>query len=527
MNVKKLGLLATALVLVFAMLAGCGRGTGPSGPGTSPSAGTPQQELKVGLDIDAGTADPRLARDTSARRVVDVVFNGLVWLDTELKPQPALATSWQQVDPTTWEFTLRDGVKFHDGSEFTAEDVKYTYDTILDPDFKAPYRSLYAPIKEVQVVDAHHVRFLLNQPYAPLLSYLDMGIVSKKAAEAAGAAFSSQPVGTGPFKLVKWDKNQKIEFEAFPDYWGGAPALKKLTYLIIPDNTVRAAALEAGDVDLIHSPLSPQDLPRLQNNSKLTVKKTNALGFTYVSFNCADPVLKDVRVRQALAHLIDKKAISSSIYQGMDTPGKSPLVPAMWAYSDDIKDPQYDPAQAKTLLEEAGWKDTDGDGILDKGGRKLSISLKTHSEDPNRIQVVEFLQNEFQKNGIEAKVETTEWPTFRDSVQQGKYQLAVLGWLGLVDPDRAMYNQFRSDGPNNDGKYSNPRVDELLDKGRTTADLEERKQVYREAAQIVVDEVAYDVILYQGYVVAYNNRVNGFEIHPNASFASLAKVTVK
>jgi len=515
--------LATALALVLVAVAGCrGSSSGPSAP-----AGEPRQELRVGLDVDAGTADPRLARDTSARRVVDLVFNGLVWLDPELKPQPALATSWRQIDPTTWEFTLREGVKFHDGSELTAEDVKYTYDTLLDPAFKAPYRSLYAPIKEVIALDKYHVRFVLSQPYAPLLSYLDMGIVPKAAAQAAGDSFGTKPIGTGPFKLVKWEKNNRIEFEAFPDYWGGPPKLEKVTFLIIPDNTVRAAALEAGDVDLIHSPLSAQDIPRLEANPKLKVEKTNALGFTYVSFNCADPILKDVRVRRALAHLIDKKTISSTIYQGMDTPGKSPLVPAMWAYSDEIKDPEYDPARARELLAQAGWKDTDGDGVLDRGGKKLTISLKTHSEDPNRIQVVEFLQNEFRKAGIEATVETTEWPTFRDAVQKGDYQLAVLGWLALVDPDRAMYNQFHSRGASNDGKYSNPRVDELLEKGRATTDIEERKKIYREVAQIVVDEVAYAVILYQGYVVAYNQKVSGFQIHPNASFASLARVTIK
>lgn len=490
----------------------------------TPAGGTGQaggEELKVGLDVDAGTLDPRLARDTSAVRVADLVYDGLIRLSDKLEPLPALAEKWENPDPTTWIFTLRKGVTFHDGKPFTAQDVKYSFDSILDPSMKAPNAKLYEPIDKVEAVDESTVKFILKKPFAPLLSYLDIGIVPKHIAEQKDDSLSSKPIGTGPYKMVKWDKNSKIAFEAYDKYWDGPAKTKKITYFIIPDNTTRVAALEAGDVHLVHSPLSPQDIGRIKSNSNFNVVETEGLGFTYLNFNVTHPILSDVKVRQAIAHLVNKKEISEQIYQGMDKPGKSPLIPPSWAYSDDIKGFEYDPEKAKALFAEAGWKDSNGDGILDKDGKKLSLTLSTHTEDPNRMQTVEYLQNEFAKAGIEAKVATTEWPTFSANMMAQKFDIALLGWLNLVDPDRSMYNQFNSKSGNNYGKYSNPKVDELLEKGRTTLDQEERNKIYQEAAKIVTDEVAYDVVLYQGYIAMYSKQLSGFEAHPKGSFYSL------
>lgn len=495
--------------------------------GSTAEAPAAADELKVGLDVDAGTMDPRLSRDTTAARVTDLVYDGLIRLSDKLEPQPSLAEKWENPDPTTWVFTLRKGVTFQDGTPFTAADVKFTYDSVIDPNFKAPYAALYAPISKVEAIDDATVKFTLKQPYAPLLSYLDLGIVPKHLAEKADNTLSSNPVGTGPYKMVKWDKNSKITFEAYDQYWGGAAKTKKLTYFIIPDNTTRVSALEAGDVDFVHSPLSPQDVAKLKNNQDFVVKETEGLGYTYLNFNTTSPILTDVKVRQAFAYLVDKNVISENLYQGMDKPAKSPLIPPSWAYSDSISGFSYDLDKAKALFAEAGWKDSDGDGILDKNGQKLSITLSTHTEDPNRIQTVEFLQHEFAKAGVDTKVSTTEWPTFSANMMAQKFDIALLGWLSLVDPDRAMYGQFYSKSENNYGKYSNPKVDELLEKGRASLDQGERAKIYQEAAKIVTDEVAYDVILYQGYIAAYSKKLEGFKEHPKGSLYNLKDVVLK
>ncbi|TRY26607.1 ABC transporter substrate-binding protein [Brevibacillus sp. LEMMJ03] len=531
MKRKCVSAIVSMLMIVSAALAGCSYeppAQSASKPGSDQQAASDRaDEIRVGLDVDAGTMDPRLSHDSSSARVIDLVYDGLVRLSDKMEPQPALAEKWENPDPTTWIFTLRKGVTFHDGTPFTAADVKYTYDSLLDPNVKAPYAKLYAPISKVDVVDDYTVKFTLKQPYAPLLSYLDLGIVPKHVAEKPDQSLSSHPVGTGPYKLVKWEKNSKISFEANDQYWGGAPKTKKVTYFIIPDNSTRVSALEAGDVDFVHSPLSPQDIAKIQNNRDFTVIKTEGLGFTYLNFNTTHPILSDVKVRQAIAHLVNKKVISEELYQGMDKPGKSPLIPPSWAYSDKIEGYPYDPEKAKALFAEAGWKDSDGDGILDKGGKKLSLTLSTHTEDPNRIQTVEYLQHEFSKAGIDAKVSTTEWPTFSSNVMSQKFDIALLGWLSLVDPDRAMYGQFHSKSENNYGKYSNPKVDELLEKGRAVLNQEERARIYQEAARIVTDEVAYDVLLYQGYVAMFTNKLTGFKEHPKGSLYSLKDVEVK
>ena len=475
--------------------------------------------LRAGLDVDAGTADPRLARDTSAFRLVEMVFDGLVVLDTELVAQPALAERWENPDPTTWVFHLRAGVAFHDGTALTADDVVYTFTTILDEDFAAPYRGLYAPVTSVTALDPATVEFKLAEPYAPFLNYMDMGIVPQHLAEDPAADFANNPVGTGPFKLVNWERNNSIEFVANADYWNGAPTLAGVTFFIIPDNTVRATALETGDLDLIHSPLSPQDLARLQETEGVVVTQQTALGYTYLNFNTADPILSDVNVRRAIAHLIDKNVIADEIYQGMDTPGISPLVPNTWWYAE-VPDQAFDPAAAAELFAAAGWTDSDDDGVLDKDGQALSIVLKTHSEDPNRIQAIEYIQNVLSQNGVDATVETTEWPTFSDSLINGNYQIGLVGWLRLVDPDYAMHEQFRCDGGTNYGGYCNPQVDELLAQGRAESDQAARAEIYQEVARIVTDEVVYEVLLYQGYIVATRDNVTGFVPHPAGSWKS-------
>lgn len=493
-----------------------------SGGGTGANTGV----IKVGLDVDAQNLDPRLAKDTTAARVDDLVQDGLVRLDANLAPQPDLAVKWDNPNPTTWVFHLRQGVTFQDGTPFTSADVKYTYDSVLDPTFKAPYAGLYKPIKDVKVIDSNTVEFDLAMPYAPLLSYLTLGIVPKDVGQKSDNSLAEHPVGTGPYQFVSWAKNSKIVLKANPKYWAGAPKTKEIDFDIIPDNTARAAALESGDVNLIQSPLSPQDVSRIQSNNKFVVQKSNGLGITYLNFNLKNSILADSKVRQAIAHLIDKKTISSQIYQSMDTPATSPLIPPSWAYSNNIQDYNYDPQQAKSILEQDGWK-LDSGGIFEKNGKKLSITLATHSEDPNRVQTVQFLQNAFAKAGIETKVSVTQFATLSANLLAGKYDVVLLGWLNLVDPDRGTYTQFHTGGGNNWGGYSNPQVDKLLDEGRTTLDQSKRATIYQQAAQLENNDVYYDVLLYQGYVVMYTKNLEGFTENPSGSLYGLINATLQ
>lgn len=510
------------LVATLAMgllLSGCGvKSSGTPAPGASASGKT----LNIGLDVDAGTLDPRLAKDTTATRAIELIYDGLVYLDANLKPQPDLAVSWSNPDPTTWIFNLRHGVKWQDGQDFTADDVVYTFTSELDPAFKAPYAGNYATIAKVEAVDTYTVKFTLKSPYAPMLAYMDLGIVPKHIGEKNDGSLATNPIGTGAFKFVKWDKNSKIVVAANKDYWGGAPKVDTVVLNIIPDNTNRVNALLAGDVDLIHSPVSPQDIPRLQQDANLNTTVTTGLGITYFNFNVSDPVLSDARVRQAIASLIDRQTIVNTIYQKMDSVGKSVLLPTSWAYSDAITGPAYDPNKAAELLTAAGY--TKAAGKWTKNGKPLTLTVSTHTEDPNRVQTVEFVQNALTEAGITVNVKTAEWGTFSADVYAGKYQIALMGWLNLVDPDKSMYTQFHTGGGSNWSKYSNPDVDKLLDDGRVQTDQAKRAADYQAAAKIVADDVVYDVVTYQGYVFSAKKKVQGFEINPKGSFRSIQKV---
>lgn len=529
-------ILSIILVAVLLLTTACGsngenKPAPPSNEQNEPKNEASQGEtgnrdtIRLAFDVDANTLDPRLQTNVTVGRVGELLYGGLVELNANLEPQPDLAESWEQKDDTSWVFHLRKDVKWHDGTAFTSADVKHTYETILDKDFGSAARARYTPIKEILTPDDYTVQFNLSEPYAPLLTYLDHRIVP--ASSKDNPKFGENPIGTGPYKFVSWEKNSVIKLVANDDYYRGAPATKNIEIYIIPDNTTRVAALEAGDVDFIHSPLSPQDIARMKENKNVTVFQTNGLGLTFVNFNHQAEILKDKNVRIGLAHMIDKDTISKEIYQSMDTPANGPVLPASWAYSDSVTDYPYDPAKGVQILNDAGWKDTDGDGILDKDGKKLSVKLSTHTEDPNRIQSVEFIQNVLTSNGIEAEVSTYEWATFSTDMQNGNYEIAIVGLLNINDPDRGLFIQFSTGGGQNYGKYSYPKLDELLAKGRSESDQGERAKIYQEIAQLINDEVMWRTLVFQGYIAMYSNNLSGFTPMPSGQITEMRNATVK
>ncbi|WP_309082862.1 ABC transporter substrate-binding protein [Chelativorans sp.] len=466
-----------------------------------------QEAIVVGTDVDAGTLDSRLTRDTTAYRVADLIYSGLVHITPQLEAVPDLAESWETPDATTFIFKLRQGLKFSDGTPLTADDVVFTYTTLVQPDFNAPMRALYTPIASVEKVDDLTVKFNLSAPYAPLLSYLDLGIVPQELVEG-GRDIANEPVGAGPMKLASWNRGAEIVLEANPDYWAGAPEVEKVTLKIIADNSARAQAFEAGDLDVIQSPLSPQDITRLAGDDRFGNVIIPGLGVTYINFNTKDPLLADPKMRQAFSMLIDQQTIVNDLYQGVDQVASSIILPSSWAYSADIKQPTFNLEGATKLFNELGWTDSNGDGLLDKDGKNLTVTLATHSEDPNRVQTIEFLQAMFTQAGVDAKTQITDWPSFSTNyVQKSQHQIALLGWLNIVDPDRLLFGQLSTGGPTNWGGYSNAKVDELLQKGRSSLDQKERAAAYQEAAKILAEELPYFIVSYQGYQLFYDKEL--------------------
>lgn len=463
--------------------------------------------ITIGTDVDAGTLDPRLARDTTAYRTIDLIYSGLVHITPGLEAKPDLAASWETPNPTTWIFKLRPNLKFSDGSPLTAADVVFTYTSILDAKFNAPMRALYTPISAVEAVDAQTVKFTLSAPYAPLLSYLDIGIVPKALVEA-GTDIALKPVGAGPMKFTSWTRGSTIELAPNPNYWGEKPKADKVVLKIIGDGSARAQAFEAGDLDIIQSPLAPQDIKRLQADKRFGAVVQPGLGVTYINFNTKDPLLSSPKMRQAFSMLIDQKTIVNDIYQGADAIASSIVLPSSWAYSKDVKQPTFSVDGAKKLFKEEGWADSNNDGILDKGGKPLTVVLSTHSEDSSRVQSIEFLQATFQAAGVDAKTQISDWPSFSTNyVQKSQHQIALLGWLNIVDPDRLLYGQLVTGGPTNWGGYSNPAVDDLLKQGRSATTQADRATAYQKAATILASDLPYYIVSYQGYQLFYSKKL--------------------
>lgn len=477
--------------------------------------------IRIGTDVDAQSFDPRTQRETTGFRVNNLIYSGLVQLGDGLRPVPDLATKWEQRDAKTWVFTLRTDAKFQDGTPVTPEDVVFTYRTILDPKLNARFRTLFEPIDRIEATGPDQVTFTLKSPYAPLLSYMDLGIVPKHLVEA-GRDLSTQPVGSGPFKFVRWDRGSKIVLAANDSYFGGRPKLDEIDVVLVPDNTARAQAIESGDLDVIMSPLSPQDVKRLAADKRFTHAALPGIAITYLNFNVRNKVLAHPEVRRAIAMLTDQKTIIGQIYGGIDVPATSLLIPSLaWSYTDTIRQPAYDVAGARKLLADAGWK-PGADGVLARDGERLAFTLSTHSEDPNRIQTVEFLQNGFEQAGIAAKLSVVDWPAFIGGTQTGKFDLAFFGWTLLVDPDRAMFSQLRTGGSLNFGGYSNPELDTLLDRGRGTSDVAARAAAYQAAAKIIATDVPYYVMGYAGMDSFADAKAAAFRPDPRGYLRSLA-----
>lgn len=458
-----------------------------------------QTAITVGSDVDAGTLDPRLTRDVTAARVADLIYSGLVHLTPALEPVPDLAESWETPDPTTYIFHLREGLVFSDGAPLTADDVVFTYQSLLDPELAAPSRALYSPITKVEALDAKTVKFTLEAPFAPLLSYLDLGIMPKVLAES-GADLALNPVGAGPMKLVKWSRGSEIVLTANDTYWRGAPTVTDLTLKVIGDNSARAQAFEAGDLDVIQSPLSPQDIQRLAADARFGNVAMPGLGVTYVNFNTKDALLADPAMRRAFGMLIDQDTIVRDIYQSVDEVTHSVLLPSSWAYDSTISQPTFDIEGAVKAFNDLGWSDTNSDGILDKDGKPLEVVIATHSEDPNRVQTLEYMQAVFETAGIKAVPKINDWATFSTNyVQKGEHQIALLGWLNIVDPDRLLYSTLTTGGSNNWGGYSNPEVDAFLNAGRENLDRGKRAEAYQGAAKVLAQDLPYYIVSAQGY----------------------------
>lgn len=477
-------------------------------------AGAQAQNITIGVPQDVTGFDPRLSTDVTSLVVQQVMYNSLIRLADDLSIVPDLAERWETPSPTEYVFYLRQGVLFHDGVELTAEDVKFTYDTIRDPDFGSPNLSLFAAIEEIEVVDDYTVRFLLSDPFPPLLAYMDRGIVPMHIASQDRGQLSQTPIGSGPYQLQQWTANERIVLQAFDGYFDGRPNFDQITLRVIIEDAVRVIEFEIGGVDIIFRvPL--QDVERLEANPNFQIFSESISGYGYFMMNHAVVPFNDVRVRKAIAHAIDKQEITDLVYYGINAIADSPIIPQSWAYADDIQDYEHDLERARELLTEAGYPNG------------FDVTFKTFSQT-EILQSAEMLAAQLARIGINLELEVFEWSNYFSQIIASDFAFAgPQFWFYQADPDQAVYRQFHSDlvpprGVNRHS-YSNPRVDEILDMARTETDQELRAEYYREIQHLLVDDVAYIFMWFPHYFQAAQANIHNFSFSPYSGYFNFVR----
>jgi len=481
-----------------------------------------QGPFTVALEGSPINLDPRLAMDAYSARVLQVVYNGLLKKTPESTLAGDLAERWEMPDDTSYIFTLRKGVKFHDGTDLTAEDVRYTFESILDPGFPSPLKDSYNKIARIEVISPYTIKFQLKETFAPFLTNMILGIVPRHIAEKPDSNLASRPIGTGPFKLTRWEPDESLTFQAFSQYFEGQPRISNMVYRIIPDETIRLLEVQTGNLDLVQNAFSPDALESLKGNEKVNIIKKIGTNYNYLGFNLQDPILKNQKVRTAIARAINRFLLIHLLLKDLAEPATGVLAPGNWAYEPNVATYAYDQKSAKRLLDEAGFPDPDGDGPK----KRFSLQYKTSQNEVSK-KVAEVIQQNLAEAGIGLDLRSYEWGTFFSDIKSGNFQLYSLQWVGVTEPD-IYYNLFHSSSvpPNgaNRGRYLNKDLDLLLDAGRKTLDLEARKKIYSQVQKIIASDLPYISLWYQTNVAVLSRRVQGFVLYPDGDFTSLKQV---
>jgi peptide/nickel transport system substrate-binding protein len=488
----------------FLAVAGCGTPSdSPSRPpqadssDTGPAYGDIMVEGSIG---DASNLIPILASDNTSHQIAGLVYNGLVKFDKDVNIVGDLAESWEIArNGLEITFHLRKGVTWHDGRPFTARDVLATYRVTIDPKTPTPYAGDFLKVKHSEALDDFTVRVRYDKPFAPALMSWGSAVLPAHLLEGKDitkSPLSRQPVGTGPYRFREWVTGQKIVLVSNPAYYEGRPYVDGYVMRIIPDTATMFLELRAAGIDQMN--LSPLQYTRQTENNlfRKNFRKYRYLSFSYsyLGYNLKNPLFTDKRVRQAITYAIDREEIIRGVLLGLGKPATGPLKPGTWAYNENLKPYPYDPAKAKALLAEAGWKERNGEGILTRNGEPFVFEIITNQGNEVRAKCAEIIQRQLAELGIRVKIRIVEWAAFvTDFINKRRFDATILGWTIPMDPD--LYDVWHSSktGPQelNFVSYRNEELDDLLEKGRSTFDLKVRKRAYDRIQEILAEEQPY------------------------------------
>jgi peptide/nickel transport system substrate-binding protein len=458
--------------------------------------------LRIGMDADNTTMDPHRSTAAVDRQVYNNVYGKLVDIDAKFGIVPQLAQSWEiKNGGQTYVFKLRRGVKFHDGTDFDAEIVKWNFDRMRDPALASPRRSEIAPVKDVKVVDSHTVEITLSTPFTPFLSVLSDRagmMVSRAAVEKLKEDFARHPVGTGPFQFGEWVKDDHLTLKRFDGYWDkGLPYLDEIVYRPIPDSSVRFTAMRTGQIDFMHQ-IHPKDIAAAKAERNLKVSELPSLWWQGVHLNNQVAPFNSRPLRQALWYAADRDVIQRVVYFGSGTPAWSPFPPSMWAQDRDFTDWRRDIKKAKAKLAEGGMPD--GFAFTVKGWNQ-----------PTHTQELQVLQAQFKEIGVDMKIELLEFGKVLADLNAHNFVALRIGWSGRPDPDGNAHLFLHSKGGLNRVRYSNPKMDELLDQARMESDQGKRKALYAQVTRLAAEDAPYLWLHHDAEVKVWADRVKGFD----------------
>jgi len=450
--------------------------------------------------------DPHVASSYSSYQILNNVLEGLTTYDDSLNLQPGLAESWEQSeDGLTWTFHLREGVMFSNGREMTAEDVKWSFERLIDPETGAGNAGRVGPPETViEAVDDYTVTITHPEPFGIFPQSIGFdkstGIVASESLEDDGTI--SVPIGTGPFAITDVQGTTQLTLTKNENYWQeGLPYLDEIIIEPIPDDTVRETALKGGEVDWILT-IAPQNFETLQEDPDVVVDTAPQLSYDYIGINLTREPFDDIRVRKAIALAIDREQLCEAGYFGLCVAVQGPTGPGSPWY-DEYAPYGQDVQAAKDLLTEAGYPDG------------FEMELLPNSQVGETVRAAQVLQQQLAAIGIVASINAPEWAEWLELEGNFNYDAYICSWNGLIDADQYYYLQHRSDQVFNFTGYDNPEFDTLVDEGRSISDFDERSAIYEEANQILVDDAPYIYMYNKLDIRAYAPYVHGFEVRPD------------
>lgn len=504
-------------IAAVALLVACGGGEKKGG--AAANGATDKNTLVIAFDGSPTNLDPRIGTDTYSGRIWDMASSGLIKLTPSGDFAPDIAEKWETPDDKTIVFHLNPNAKFQDGRPVTAQDFKFTFESTIDPKLSSPKKSGYASIASFEAPDDHTFIVHMAEPNAGIFDNFPYMLVPKGVETAA---LAKTPILAGAYKVVENKTDERISLEAFNGWVGGTPKIANVTVRIIPDATTRVLELRRGTVNFAMNSVPYDQVDPFKNNPDFKVITSHGGAYQYLAFNLKDPILAKKEVRQAIAYAIDRNRIVRDLLHGYGSVTDTMFPPGHWARAENLPTYPFDQAKAKQMLDAAGLRSV--------GGKpRFTINFRT-STDAEANQQAEMMQQMLREVGIELKIQSSEFSTFMDDIKNGRFQMFSLRRAGVSDPD-FYYTIFHSKSlaPNgqNRGYYVNPRVDQLIEQGRSTFDRTKRKAAYDEVQKILAEDLPYISLYHRDNVAIMRSNIDGFVMYPSGFLLSIPQMTMK